>query len=309
MKSDGILLIDKGFGLSSFEAVERVRSLLPVKKAGHTGTLDPGATGLLIITLGAATKLSAYLTCDKKRYSARIKLGEKRDTFDRFGKLTGVNPVKADFKQVANIIEGFRGEFNQLVPPYSAVHYQGKRMYKLARKGVQMPRKFRKAKIHDIELVDFESPFLELDITCSSGTYIRSIAHQIGEDLGCGACLQSLRRTAAGRFSVDQAITIRQLEAIIAMRIQDSYIMNTSQALDIPWMIIEDQKAQRIKDGLNILREDIIDLAPDFGMGQLIGLKNSDGNLLAIGNALMSSESIRKEAESDTRVFEYKRVI
>ncbi|HER00493.1 MAG TPA: tRNA pseudouridine(55) synthase TruB, partial [candidate division Zixibacteria bacterium] len=215
MMSDGVLLIDKGFGLTSSEAVQTAKRLTGSRKAGHTGTLDPFATGLLLVTLGRATKISAYLGNSRKRYRAKIRLGETRDTFDRFGKI--VERREADFKlrEILTALKEFEGEVEQIIPPHSAAHINGERMYELARRGKEVPVKKKVVKVHELSILDYQAPFLELDISCESGTYIRSIPHQLGESLGCGAHLFSLVRTQAGRFSLDGAVTLVQLEAAI----------------------------------------------------------------------------------------------
>jgi len=309
MMSDGILLIDKGFGLTSFEAVRQVKRLAGAKRAGHAGTLDPYATGVLVVTLGRATKLSGYLINNNKRYRAKIKLGQNTETWDRFGQVLDQFDVDVSIEQIANVLNEFRGIFNQQVPPYSAAHVNGRRMYELARKGKDVPSRFRTVEILEIEIFGFENQILEVEILCASGTYIRSIAFQLGQKLGCGAHLFSLKRVASGNFKVEDSITLQQLKAVINMELFDNYVIPLEKALAIPSMIIDDSKAAGVKNGRDIMKFDISGYDGSFSEGQLIGIKNISGGLLALGTALVASDTTEMPAIENMKVFDYKRVI
>ena len=306
---NGILLLDKPHGLSSAEAVARVKKLTKCKPVGHTGTLDPGATGLLVITLGKATKISAYLSNDVKSYLAKIRLGESRDTFDRFGKVTEQTEFELSEAEIINALDDFRGQIRQVIPSFSAVHHDGKRMYELAREGQEIPAKYRQVTISRLEMLNYEKPMLQIDVECSSGTYIRSIAYELGQKLGCGAHLAGLVRTSAGGFRLENAITLRQLEAVVGMNILKKYLLPINDILAVPSLIINDNKCEGVQFGQDILNRDILKLGHEFTAGDVIAVKNKLGNLLAIGKALISSQKARQNVVPSEKVLEYKRVI
>lgn len=308
-KLNGIILIDKTHGLSSAETVSRVKKLCRVSRVGHTGTLDPGATGLLILTLGKATKISAYLSNEVKSYRAVIYLGESRDSYDRFGKITDGSECLLNESQIESALTDFRGEIEQIIPPYSAVHHDGKRMYELAREGLEIPAKYRKVKITELDLLGYQKPLLSIDVVCSSGTYIRSIAHELGKKLGCGAHLAGLIRTSVGKFQLGNAITLSQLEAVVKLRRLNDYIIPIHEVLSLPSLIINDNKCEGVQYGQDILNRDIMKLGPDFTAGDTIAVKNKLGNLLAIGTALISSQKVRQNVVPSEKILEYKRVI
>ncbi len=212
----GMLLLDKPSGMTSFSAVSRVRRLLSEKKAGHTGTLDPMATGVLPVMLGAATRFIDFLPSHDKAYRAVVRLGVTTDTLDTDGNILcrrEVRTNKADFEAV---LPCFCGELEQLPPMYSAIKVNGERLYDLARKGIEVEREKRKVTVRSIALVcaDEQTGEYTIDVECSSGTYIRSLAAEIGERLGCGAVLSALRRTKANGFVIENALTLETLSEI-----------------------------------------------------------------------------------------------
>ena len=204
---NGILIVDKPSGWTSHDVVKKIRNMLGGIKVGHTGTLDPEATGVLILLVGNATKMAYLFENDYKRYRAEITFGHATDTYDSEGKITATgNPDIVDTKKLDAVIRGFVGESQQLPPMYSAVKVQGKRLYQLARKGKIVEREPRKIVIRSI-ISDFSLyPRIVLDIVCSKGTYIRSIAHQLGEEVGCPSHLSSLRRTESGSYTLHEAL-------------------------------------------------------------------------------------------------------
>jgi tRNA pseudouridine55 synthase len=209
----GVLLLDKPIGISSNGALQHAKRIYRAAKAGHTGNLDPIATGLLPICFGDATKFSQFLTDSDKRYQAVIKLGETTDTGDAEGQILESRPVSATLAQVAAALKRFEGEIDQTPPMYSALKHQGRPLYDYARKGVEIERAPRRVTIHELILLGFEGDILKLDVACSKGTYIRVLAEDIGEALGCGAHMTGLRRTRVGGFSLDQAVTLDTLES------------------------------------------------------------------------------------------------
>lgn len=309
MSIEGVLLVDKQFGLSSFEAVNQVRRILAVEKVGHTGTLDPGATGLMVVVLGRATKLSAYLSGQDKLYQAVIRLGERRETYDRFGRMISRSEVSATKAGIENALKEFSGEVEQIVPSYSAAHHEGKRLYQYARDGSEVPVKYSRVRINFIELVDYQAPYIEIKIECTSGTYIRSLAEMLGQKLGCGAHLYSLRRLCVGRFSVDDSLTLRQLDALSALnRIQD-HLVALDDALDFPALVVAESKAGMVKNGVDILGRDLLETSVRYNSGEIVLLKDPGGRTLALGNALVDSDQPDICEYHDRRVFEYRRVL
>lgn len=213
----GILLLDKPIGLTSNDALQRVKRIYRAAKAGHTGSLDPLATGLLPVCLGAATKFSAYLLDADKRYRVRVHLGVTTSTADAEGEVLEQLPVEGvDAARIEGVLRGFRGEIDQLPPMYSAVKHGGERLYRLARRGLEVERQPRRIQIFVLELVEIALPEIELDVHCSKGTYVRTLAEDIGRGLGCGGHVSALRRTGVGPFSEASVgfVTLEQLRAL-----------------------------------------------------------------------------------------------
>jgi len=212
---NGVLLLDKASGFSSNSSLQKVKRLFRARKAGHTGSLDPLASGLLPVCLGEATKLSSFLLNSDKRYEVRIRLGAETDTADVEGTVTLTRPVP-DLTEaiIEQVLQDFRGEGEQIPPMYSALKHQGQRLYDLARKGLEVDRPARPITIHSLTLLRFDATSMELDVHCSKGTYIRTLAEDIGRRLGCGGHVEVLRRTAVGSLKVMDAFTIDQLEVM-----------------------------------------------------------------------------------------------
>ena len=211
---NGILLLDKPLGFSSNQALQKIKWLLKAAKAGHTGTLDPLATGLLPLCFGEATKFAHYLTDADKTYIATIKLGITTATGDAEGAVLSVQPVNVNQADFETVSQQFIGEISQVPPMYSALKFEGKALYEYARAGVEIERQSRLVTIHKIEINSFAGDVAVITVTCSKGTYIRTLAEDIGKQLGCGAHLIGLRRTATANYDISQAITIEQFEAM-----------------------------------------------------------------------------------------------
>jgi tRNA pseudouridine55 synthase len=210
----GILLLDKPAGISSNAALQKVKWLYKAAKAGHTGSLDPLATGLLPVCLGEATKASAFLLDADKRYVTSIKLGAKTSTADAEGEIIETAAIPdISLERLGEVLEGFLGDIQQLPPMYSAVKHKGERLYKLAREGLEVERAPRTITIHDLVCLDFDSVTLQLEIHCSKGTYVRTLAEDISEALGTLGHVAELRRTAVGPFTDADMVSIEQLEA------------------------------------------------------------------------------------------------
>ena len=211
----GVFLLDKASGYSSNSSLQKVKRLFRAQKAGHTGSLDPLASGLLPICLGEATKLSSYWLNSDKRYEVRVRLGAETDTADSEGSVTRTAPVP-DLSEalIETVLARFRGAIEQVPPMYSALKHQGQRLYDLARKGVEVERPARPITIHALTLLGFDATTLTLDVRCSKGTYIRVLAEDIGRALGCGGHVEMLRRTEVGEFGLDLSCTMDRLEEL-----------------------------------------------------------------------------------------------
>lgn len=246
---NGILLLDKPIGFSSNQALQKIKWLLKAAKAGHTGTLDPLATGLLPLCFGEATKFAHYLTDADKTYVATIKLGATTTTGDAEGEILATSPVsvsRIDFEQAC---QHFTGEISQTPPMYSALKFEGKALYEYARAGVEIERQSRLVNIHNIKVDAFESDKAVITVTCSKGTYIRTLAEDIGKSLGCGAHLIGLRRTATANYDITQAITIAQFEAMTDDERLSALAPPDSAVLHLPTMILDDNSAFYLLQG------------------------------------------------------------
>ncbi|EGQ8217280.1 tRNA pseudouridine(55) synthase TruB [Vibrio parahaemolyticus] len=212
---NGVILLDKPTGISSNDALQKVKRIYFAEKAGHTGALDPLATGMLPICLGEATKFSQFLLDSDKRYRVIAKLGERTNTSDSDGEVVETRPVDVTLEKLEACIEKFRGESDQVPSMFSALKYQGKPLYEYARKGIEVPRESRKITVYEIVLHRFEGDEVEMEVHCSKGTYIRTIVDDLGEILGCGAHVTMLRRTAVAKYPYEKMVTLEQLNELL----------------------------------------------------------------------------------------------
>lgn len=217
---DGILIINKPAGPTSYDVVDRIKKITRIKKVGHAGTLDPFAEGVLIVLIGATTKIQSQFMEMPKTYIATLKLGEISSTYDPGGKISAFVPLNgttADKQisnnQISDIIKTFIGEIEQTPPIHSAIKINGQRAYKLAWQGIKPDLKPRKIKIHNIKILNYAWPYLKIEVDCSRGTYIRSLAHDIGQKLGCGAYLRALNRTKIGKFTIENSVEVNNLSS------------------------------------------------------------------------------------------------
>ncbi len=256
---DGVLIIDKPAGLTSYEVVDRVKRILKIKKVGHGGTLDPFTTGVLLILIGQATKLSQFLIKDSKLYQAVMKLGVETDTQDLTGKVTHRCEVLGLRESaIRETFAAFTGKISQLPPMYSAVKHRGVPLYRLARKGKQVERKLRAVTIYQLKICRIELPNIYFETSCSSGTYIRTLAADIGRRLGCGAHLTELRRIKSGAFGIEQAITLRDLEAAVEQGSVGKWIIPLAQVLaGLPQIQVGEALALKIRQGKLITARDL----------------------------------------------------
>ncbi|ENC6729419.1 tRNA pseudouridine(55) synthase TruB [Vibrio navarrensis] len=212
---DGVILLDKPTGISSNDALQKVKRIYFAEKAGHTGALDPLATGMLPICLGEATKFSQFLLDSDKRYRVIAKLGQRTNTSDSDGEVVETRPIDVSLAKLEACIEQFRGESDQVPSMFSALKYQGKPLYEYARKGIEVPRESRKITVYEIVLHRFSDDEVEMEVHCSKGTYIRTIVDDLGEMLGCGAHVTMLRRTAVANYPYERMVTLEQLNELL----------------------------------------------------------------------------------------------
>ena len=213
---EGILNLNKPHGPTSHDIVDRVRALTGTRRVGHAGTLDPLATGVLLVCIGRATRVTEYLMTGQKTYRARVRMGVATDTYDAEGQVTAEAPLELSRTQVEGALAQFQGTITQVPPMYSAVKHQGTPLHRLARRGIEVQRKPRQVEIFQLELTAWEPPECTLVVTCSSGTYVRVLAHDLGQALGCGAHLAGLARLASGEFRLEDSTTLEQLTQVAA---------------------------------------------------------------------------------------------
>ncbi|WP_411063419.1 tRNA pseudouridine(55) synthase TruB [Vibrio rotiferianus] len=218
---NGVILLDKPTGISSNDALQKVKRIYFAEKAGHTGALDPLATGMLPICLGEATKFSQFLLDSDKRYRVIAKLGERTDTSDSDGEVVETRPIDVNLEKLEACIDTFRGESDQVPSMFSALKYQGKPLYEYARKGIEVPRESRKITVYEIVLHRFEGDEVEMEVHCSKGTYIRTIVDDLGEMLGCGAHVTMLRRTGVAKYPYEKMVTLEQLNELLEQAHRD----------------------------------------------------------------------------------------
>lgn len=228
----GVLLFDKPSGTGSNSALRQVKKLMEARKAGHTGNLDPIATGLLPLCFGQATKVAGFFLDADKRYQTRIRLGSSTDTGDREGQVLESRTVSISARKVRKALNKFVGEQDQVPPMYSAVKVAGKRLYRYARKGITVERKPRRVTVYSIELLSFAGNYVDIELSCSSGFYVRQLAHELGEALGCGGHVESLRRLNVGRLGVDSSVTMEDLESASSPEERHAMLIPCDQALD-----------------------------------------------------------------------------
>ncbi len=256
---NGLLVIDKPSRITSHDVVQHVRRALRVKQVGHTGTLDPMATGVLVVCVGVATRVSEYLLGHDKAYRATIRLGVETDTYDATGEVVATQPVNIEREALEAALSQFVGATQQTPPMHSAIKRDGQKLYELARAGIEVERESRSVIMHTIDLIDYQSPDVTIDVRSSAGTYIRSLAHDLGAALGTGAHLIALRRTIVGPFGLDQAIGLAEFEAAARDGKGRDYLRSLDEALyDWPKVIVNATQRQRAVTGGRIEGLDLI---------------------------------------------------
>jgi tRNA pseudouridine55 synthase len=277
---DGVLNLNKPTGMTSHDVVQRARALLKVKRIGHTGTLDPLATGVLVLCVGKATRIAQYLEAGEKEYRAVMRLGMTTDTLDAEGSVLETRSyTPPDQQTIIEVFQNFIGTIMQRPPVYSAVKIRGVPSYRLAREGRAKPLEPRPVKISSIELLAYDDPFVSIAVTCSKGVYIRSLCAEIGNTLGMGAHLTGLERTRSGRFRLEQAITLQELADFVGAGKTEQAITPIDAALgDFPSVPVSETEAIRVLHGNQISCPRSF---ADHG-GDLIRIHSPSGTLLAL---------------------------
>lgn len=270
---NGVVIVDKPAGITSHDVVSRLRRIYKTRRVGHTGTLDPMATGVLPVCIGSATKAADMLVSSTKRYSAELLLGKRTDTLDIEGTVVEESPVNVSEEEIRRSILSFVGEQEQLPPMYSAIKQNGKKLYELARMGIETEREKRKITVYSIDIVELDIPYVKLDICCSKGTYIRSLCDDIGKELGCGAVMTALRRTETAGFKADEAHTIEELEAM--ENAFDAVIPTDSLFSQLPRIDLNEKQEKSIKNGVRMTWR-------TGDEGAVYRLYGSDGGFLCI---------------------------
>ncbi|MGC1374717.1 MAG: tRNA pseudouridine(55) synthase TruB [Anaerolineales bacterium] len=277
----GVLVVDKPVGMTSHDVVQAIRMGTGIRRAGHTGTLDPRASGVLVILVGPAVRLSEYVSASDKRYQAVIRLGASTDTYDADGRFTqqANAPVNVTEQQFEETLKQFIGEIEQTPPPYSAVKVQGRRAYDMARQGEEVDLAPRKITVHHLEVLEWAPPEVVVDVHCSSGTYVRSLANDMGNALGCGAYLIGLRRTKSGRFSLRDATPLRKLQEAFQAGNWYQLLIPAAEALaDWPAIELDPDQVEAIKHGHRVpAAEDAKGMVRGVSMaGELVALLELD---------------------------------
>jgi tRNA pseudouridine55 synthase len=276
---NGLINVDKPKRLTSHDVVQEVRSCLNIQKVGHIGTLDPIATGVLVLCLNKATKIARFLFGERKEYVAKMRLGVTTDTQDLDGRVLRVDnrSFKVTYKDIEDAFSLFRGEIWQTPPMYSGVHYRGERLYRLARRGIEVERKPRKVKIYELALQDFVSHLGEVTfrVICSSGTYIRTLCHDVGAVLHVGASLASLVRTKVGAFKIKDSISLTQLKMLRKEELKEVLITIDDALSNLPIVEVKEELERRVLNGARVKQE-------VSGDG-FVRVHSKAGELLALG--------------------------
>ena len=275
----GILLVDKPAGMTSHDVVNRIRKVSGIRRVGHTGTLDPAATGLLMLCLGVATRLSEFLTKMDKTYEGVLRLGTVTDSYDLDGEILETNEVPSlSPEALQEAFNEFTGDLMQVPPMVSAVKIGGERLYKKARKGEEVERPPRAISVHEFRLVDYVSPDARFVVRCTSGTYARSLCHEVGARLGCGGVLASLRRTQVGRHDIRDAYP---LGGFVEASDVESRLMPIEEALDLPEVVLRGSGEAVVAAGGSVERSHVL---ADFPVcSGWVQMKSESGALLALG--------------------------
>lgn len=291
---NGVIIVDKPAGMTSHDVVDRVRKLLAIKKAGHAGTLDPMATGVLAVCVGEATKIASFLTGEDKVYEATMRLGVRTDTQDMTGRIVAEQEIRVTDEDVKEVLAAFVGTIDQVPPQYSAVKVRGKALYKWARKGINVELPARQVNIREISVGEIALPRVSFVVTCSKGTYVRTLCADAGDRLGCGAALERLRRTASGVFREENAVSLEgESDAGIRARLEQALIP-TGQALPgMTDVLIPPALEQKMMKGHQPDAEGLAGLQiASLAAGDVVKFVSETGRLVALARMLVQTEDI-----------------
>ena len=289
---NGILNIFKPKGISSHQVVKEVRNILNIPKVGHTGTLDPSASGVLLICLGQATKIAEFLVGMKKNYQGEMTLGITTDSQDAEGKIIGKKEVGTDIdeKRIRDIFQKYEGTISQIPPMFSAAHYKGKRLYRLARKGIEVKRSPKEVKIYQFNLINYDqriNPIVKFEVVCSKGTYVRTLCNDIGNELGCGAHLSSLIRKKVGNFSIEDSINLEEFRE--DKTLGKRYLVSIDSALGgLKKITVKNEATKTVLNGGVVSSGQIVEIPEELktGKDKFIKMFDAKGNLLSIGTSI-----------------------
>lgn len=280
---NGLINIYKEPGFTSFDAVAVLRGILKQKKIGHTGTLDPAAEGVLLVCLGSGTKLCDMLESKDKEYECVMLLGQSTDTEDTTGKILSEKNVICNVEEVSEAVMSFEGDIMQVPPMYSAIKKDGKRLYDLAREGKEIEREARPITIHEIEIKDISLPRVTFRVKCSKGTYIRSLCRDIGDKLGCGACMEHLVRTKVSDFEIKESLSLKRVEELTKEGKIDEYIKPVEAAFsDLESLHVKSESERIIDNGNPLCFDNITEENRDFTDGQRFRVYHPDKRFVAV---------------------------
>ena len=310
MSLSGVLVVDKPTGVTSHDVVQELRRILGTKRVGHTGTLDPAAGGVLLACVGKGTKVAQFLTGYDKEYRAVVRLGATTDTYDGEGEIKETKQdCKVSLERIVDAIDSFRGEIWQLPPLHSAIKYKGKRLYQYAREKEEVTRTKRKVEIKEISIKGVNMPYVELKVSCSKGTYVRSVAHDLGQKLGCGAYLFSLRRTRVGPFTLEDALSPGSISEVKKEGKISEALISIEQALaHLPSVAVREDSVARVQNGARLVSSFVSSVDGSFQVGQTISMTDEQGRIIAMGKALSQSEKFQDSSSTD-KLVEYLRVL
>jgi len=288
LEKSGILIIDKPAGMTSAKVVARLKKIADCRKAGHTGTLDPFATGVLICCVNQATRLARFFLHGSKKYQGTLMLGTETDTFDATGEVTATcDATDLSTEKIKSVFCRFEGEIDQLPPVYSALKHNGVPLYRLAREGKPVQKPSRRVHISSLRVLKIDLPLIHFEVSCSAGTYIRTLCSDIGKNLGCGGHLKSLRRTESCGFSEDQAITMEEMEKLSAEgRLSEKLICMSNALGDMKGYIADQELTDKVRYGQPITGKNLENKRIQSGKknryGKFIRVVDSENNLLAV---------------------------
>ena len=289
---NGILNIFKPKGISSYQTVKEVRNIFNISKAGHTGTLDPSASGVLLVCIGQATKIAEFLVGMKKHYQGEMILGISTDSQDSEGKIIQKREVGTDIDEnrIKDIFQKYEGTISQMPPMFSAAHYKGERLYRLARKGIEVKRNLKKVKIYQLNLINFYqevNPIVKFEVICSKGTYIRTLCNDIGDELGCGAHLSNLVRKKVGNFSIEDSLNLEELKKEKALG--KRYLISIDSALEeLNKITVKSEAIKTVLNGGVISSEQIVEIPEGLKTrkNKFVKIFDAKGNLLSLGTSI-----------------------